>query len=106
MYPLSDSTAAQYSQYEIVTCSPYCVPSRILTECVLLPVSLPTCADRRTLQTEVCGPARCTRPIAALVYVSANVAVVVKRLDQARVSICRWLAGGFEEILNVFWTPC
>ena len=68
------------------------VVPRVLTECVLLPVSLASCADRRALQTEVCGPARRTRPIAALVYVSADVAVVVKRLDQASVSIRGWLA--------------
>ena len=78
----------------------------ILTESVLLPMPLSSRADRRTLQTKVCRPARCTRPTAALVYVPANVAVVVKRLDQASISISRWLAGGLEEILDVFCTSC
>lgn len=61
---------------------------------MLFPMSLPARADRRTLEAKVCGPAGCVRPIAALVYVSADVAVVVKRLDQASVSIGRGLAGG------------
>jgi hypothetical protein len=36
------------------------------------------------------------------VYVPAEVAVVVKRLDQASVSICRGLARGFQQVLDVF----
>lgn len=63
---------------------------------------LPTCAHIRTLQAKICGPARCARPIAALVYLTAEVAVVVKRLYQACVSVGCGLAGGLEEVLDVF----
>lgn len=67
---------------------------------------MPLCggAHVRTLQTKICGPARCVRPITALVYLTAEVGVVVKRLDQACVSVGCLLAGVLEEALDVFWT--
>lgn len=67
---------------------------------------MPLCrgAHVRTLQTEICGPTRCACPITALVYLATEIAIVVKRLDEACVSVGRLLAGVLEEGLDVFWT--
>lgn len=76
MYPLSDSTAIQDSQscaHVLSKSSPV-----ILTKSVLLLMLLRSRADGRTLQTEIGRLARCACPIAMLVYVSTDIAVVVK----------------------------